>query len=252
MGDEEGSGQQQTLTYRNLRDRKFNHRLLSMRYHTVRSNLIYGLPFGPGRKLVNSSKGPLRWLAEGWTVAAIVTVQSGSLMNLNSSAASWNTSSGTAMLAPGATLPKSTGEVYMNAAGDIFYYNGLTQVADPYVANLTTNGSGSGGVQGQASAYKAIVDSSGKLILTNPLPGQLGNLGTYYLQGPGSIGLDMNLNKLVHVTESKSFELRATSTNILNHPNWGTPSSDINSTSFGKITSASGNRIIYIELRFNF
>jgi len=253
MGDEEGSGQQQALTYRNLRDRQSQHRLMSFsRYHILRANGIYGLPFGPGRRLLNTSKGPLRWLVEGWTVAAILTKQSGSLMNFGSGAASWNTSSGTAMLAPGANLPKSTGEVYMVENGDIYYFKGLTQVADPYVASLTTLGSASGGVRGQASAVKAIVDASGNIILTNPLAGQLGNLGYYYLQGPGSIGLDVNLNKRVRITESKSFEMRATATSVLNHPNWGSPSTDISSTSFGRITSASGNRNIYIELRFNF
>jgi hypothetical protein len=62
----------------------------------------------------------------------------------------------------------------------------------------------------------------------------------------------MNLIKRIRIDESRSFEMRATAIDILNTPQWGNPTTDINSTSFGRITSASGNRIMVIELRINF
>lgn len=256
MGDEEGSGQQQALTYRSLRDRHFQHRLLSFsRYHIMRNNAIYTLPFGPGRKFLNSNNGILRRIVEGWTMSGIFILQSGSPMSFTSGATPWNNSTGTAMLASGANLSKSTGETWLDVASvsssNMKYFKGFSQIPDPYIANLTTKGAGTNGVQGQ-TIYKAILDPSGKMVLNNPLPGQLGSLGIYYIQGNGSIGLDMTMTKRIRIDESRSVEFRGTATNLLNHPNWGNPSTDINSTSFGLITSASGTRNIAIELRFNF
>jgi hypothetical protein len=39
---------------------------------------------------------------------------------------------------------------------------------------------------------------------------------------------------------------------VLNHPIWGNPSTDINSVSFGRITTASGVRTITLNARFDF
>ena len=246
LGDEEGSGQQQDLTYRSLRDRSFQKRLLSFsRAHVVRINSTYTLPFGPGKRFLTTGNSIISRLVDNWTIGAIFVLQSGSPLSFSSGAASYNTGSGTPMLA--GNLAKSTGEVYKDSKGDIYYFNGFTQITDPYVANLTTKN----GVQGLAS-YKAIVDPQGNIILSNPLPGQLGSLGMYYVTGPGNYGLDVNLVKRIRIDENRQFELRAVATDLLNKPQWGSPTTDINSTSFGRITSASGNRIITIELRINF
>ena len=40
--------------------------------------------------------------------------------------------------------------------------------------------------------------------------------------------------------------------NAFNTPQWGNPNTDINSTNFGRITNAGGNRIIVLEARINF
>jgi len=46
--------------------------------------------------------------------------------------------------------------------------------------------------------------------------------------------------------------LRADALNILNRPIWGTPNLNIDSTSFGQITSATGNRNIVLGARVEF
>jgi hypothetical protein len=97
-----------------------------------------------------------------------------------------------------------------------------------------------------------IVDTQGNVLLTNPEPGTVGNLGQNWIEGPGSIGLDMNLVKRVRIDESKEFEFRLDSINILNHPNFGNPNTSINSTNFGRITTATGNRQFVLNLRLNF
>jgi len=64
--------------------------------------------------------------------------------------------------------------------------------------------------------------------------------------------LDMNLIKHIRITETKDFEVRVDSVNVLNHPNFGNPVTNINSTSFGRITTATGNRRFIINARLNF
>jgi hypothetical protein len=107
-----------------------------------------------------------------------------------------------------------------------------------------------------------VVNSSGQAILTNPDPGTTGN--TAYnlpgLRGPSLLGFHASLSKRFRVTESKTITLRADAINILNTPQWGysTTSGAINittnidSTSFGRITSAAGNRMITFYARFDF
>jgi hypothetical protein len=38
----------------------------------------------------------------------------------------------------------------------------------------------------------------------------------------------------------------------LNRPIWGNPTTNINSTSFGRITTAGGNRTVTLNARFDF
>ena len=129
----------------------------------------------------------------------------------------------------------------------VTYFDGFGQVNDPDRASVTNLNST------QASNSElAITDSSGNLVLVNPRPGQLSNLGKGYLRGPSALGLDMSLAKSIRISETKSIEFRMDSNNILNHPNWGTPNVNINSNTFGRITSATGNRTFTGNIRVSF
>ena len=56
----------------------------------------------------------------------------------------------------------------------------LKQVVDPAVRNVTIQQN----LQGSFSNF-AIADADGKLLLINPGPGELGNLGLKWIEGPG-------------------------------------------------------------------
>ena len=74
-------------------------------------------------------------------------------------------------------------------------------------------------------------------------------------KGPGNISLDLNVTKKVKITETKEFELRVDAVNVLNHPNFAAPPAanlSINSTSFGRITSATGAQSFVVNSRLNF
>jgi hypothetical protein len=96
----------------------------------------------------------------------------------------------------------------------------------------------------------------------NPNPGTTGNTAVNLpiLRGPSLMGFNASASKVVKVTERYTVTLRADAVNVTNTPQWGySPTSgllgintNINSTSFGRITSAAGNRMITFYARFDF
>ena len=135
-----------------------------------------------------------------------------------------------------------------NEGAGVVYFSGLQQIADPAGVGVTV-------LQSTNSSFsnKAITDSQGNLLLVNPAPGQNGTLGLKWIEGPAYLGFDTNLIKRVRITETKEFEFRMDVVNVLNRPNFAPPADlSINSTSFGRITTASGTRRFTIAARLNF
>ena len=85
-----------------------------------------------------------------------------------------------------------------------------------------------------------------------PTYGTLGNSGKNMLQGPGSWAIDFGLDRVFRITEGQAVELRMEASNILNHTNFNAPNSNINSTLFGRLTSAADPRIIQFGMRYTF
>ena len=139
------------------------------------------------------------------------------------------------------------------------YFPGLKQITDPSVFGVTSLNS----LNGQFG-NKAITDSQGRILLVNPAPGEVGSLGLRWIEGPGRIGLDVNLIKRVRISETKEFELRIDTVNVLNHPNFGYNTNrdtqnnpfllnlNMNSGDFGRFTDAQGARRFTLGARLNF
>jgi hypothetical protein len=72
------------------------------------------------------------------------------------------------------------------------------------------------------------------------------------VKGPGTLGLDMALSKKVRLSEKTTFTLRADAINMLNKPQWGLPNTNINSSTFGRITTALGSRMVLLNARVDF
>jgi hypothetical protein len=71
---------------------------------------------------------------------------------------------------------------------------------------------------------------------SNPANGTWGNLGRYIANGPSAFEIDTSLEKRFHLSERFTFDLRASAFNLLNHPQYGLPASNISKSSFGQIT----------------
>src|SRR5262249_46285945 len=90
------------------------------------------------------------------------------------------------------------------------------------------------------------------IILQNAAPGQLGTLGLYPIYGPGSWNFDGNLQKRIRIGETRSFAFRIDARNVFNHPTPGNPNLNINTGTFGQITTKTGNRTLAGQLRLEF
>ena len=62
----------------------------------------------------------------------------------------------------------------------------------------------------------------------------------------------MALSRRVRINEKTMFTLRADAINILNKPQWDLPNTNINSTTFGRITTATGSRTVVLNARVDF
>ncbi len=88
-----------------------------------------------------------------------------------------------------------------------------------------------------------------------------GNTGRNQFRGPGAWNVDFSLFRAFpFMGGSKRAEFRMEVFNLLNHPNWGNPDTDVNSSTFGQTFSVgtgardagTGERQIRLGIRFQF
>lgn len=232
---------------RNPNNRSLDKAVLGFhRTHNLISNGTYELPFGPNRRFLGNAPGFVQRLAERWQFGGIFSWTSGAPLTVTATTSSiWQATTNSTPSVVG-DFSKSIGEVTKVSNG-VVYFPGLQQITD----TAATRVSALNGLSGSFS-NKAIADSQGQLVLVNPSPGEVGNLGRNTIEGPAYLGFDANLIKRSRIAENKEFEFRLDAINVLNHPNFGNPVLDINNTSFGRITTASGNRRFVISARLNF
>jgi hypothetical protein len=255
LGENDGDVE---VEYRDPNNRSLNHTLLGFhRTHTFENNGTLELPFGPGRRFLSGAPGFIQRLTERWQLGGIFSWTSGAPLTITAPIATITQAGVTLTGANASTstpnivgdFPKNSGQVTKVANG-VIYFPGIQQVTDPSVAGVTT----ANGLNG-VFTNKAITDAQGKLLLVNPAPGQLGTLGLKWVEGPARLGFNANLIKRVRITETKEFEFRMDVVNVLNHPIFDPPTLanlSIESTSFGRITTASGIRRFTLGARLNF
>jgi hypothetical protein len=127
-------------------------------------------------------------------------------------------------------------------------------------ASCTLNGLAAIVAAGTPGAYP-VLDASGNPtgqfavnVLQNSMPGTQGNFPHSKLQLPRRQTLDANLSKSFRLAEDKTLQLRIDATNVLNHPNWGEPSFNIQNANFGRATTKNtpSNRVLQAQVRFTF
>ncbi|HEY5056779.1 MAG TPA: carboxypeptidase-like regulatory domain-containing protein [Acidobacteriaceae bacterium] len=92
-------------------------------------------------------------------------------------------------------------------------------------------------------------------IVTNPvnIGGLWGNATRGSVHGPGFTNMDASLHKsfLMPYNEKHHLDIRFEAFNALNHPNWGTPNLNFQSSSFGQV-GAGGMRQLQLAAKYQF
>jgi hypothetical protein len=200
--------------------------------HQAVFSYLYELPFGRGRTFMRSANPVVQQILGGWDVGGITNVHSG--------------------------FPFT---ILANTSRD---FSGFNQFADrPNVGNtpLTIDYSNPARVFSNTACGPV---QSGSCFFSIPAAGTIGNMGRNAFYGPGFTDFDFSLQKNFPVAEGKKFQLRADVFNLLNHPNFGLPSANLqlaqnattrivtSSATAGTITSMNGNpRLMQLGLRFD-
>jgi hypothetical protein len=222
------NGSQSDLTsFRSLRDKRLDYfRSGSDQTHRIVGNALYEIPLGKGRRWL-SSNGFLNQIVGGWNIGTIVTWATRPPWYVVSNRTTFNNfNAGTAP----AQLTGITFEEFQRNTG-IFKTAGGVFFINPELLNITLNANGSV----RTSALKPG-------LITTPAPGQWGNFPLNSLSGPSYFNIDASLIKRWSVTESVKLELKTTFINVMNNANFVFGTQTFDSTSFGRITSTSGNQ----------
>ena len=243
-------------TLRNPRDRRLDKGLLSIdRTHIFKANGAWDLPFGPNRPFLAGAPAVVQRVVEGWQLSSVFSWIGGAPLSFTPGTTA---TTGTRVLGTMGSRTANTADLVGNlpkGSGNVVKGDGFVQ----YFANLSVKNAPSpnfGGDPNLPSRFtnQVVVDGSGNIILKNPEPGTTGStaLNMPGITGPSALGLDMALSKKVRIGEERMFTLRADAINFLNRPVWGNPNTNINSNTFGRITTATGNRTITFNARFDF
>ena len=220
--------------------------------HVLLANLQYELPFGRGKRFVDTASGWLNPIIGGWAFTGIFNFQSGEPYTITSGARTANGGhvSSAAVLGP---LDQGHLQFVNGVEGPVMYQTGplITNSADPHFNCRNVLGT---------PTYFCI-----------PQPGQNG-WGRNFVMGPSFWNLDSGIAKNFRMTERVNLQFRAEFFNILNHANFENPrnatsgSPSLLSTSFGQtccvasslpssatvIAIGEPNRVIQFGLKLSF
>jgi hypothetical protein len=181
-----------------IQPRRSYARLGFDREHTFVQSYLYELPFGKGKRWLQS--GPGRWVLGDWQLNGVLTLMTGRPMTFGTTVSA-NT--------PGSSqTPDQTGPV-----------NILHRVAGP----------GGSVTWFDTAPFTQPLDADGR----TP---HFGNMGRNNIDGPGLGNLDLSLFRRFQVTERLKGELRFESFNFTNTPAFANPNTTVGSADFGKVT----------------
>ncbi len=205
--------------------------------HMIKANWVYELPFGAGKQFGAGAGGFLGKLISGWQLGGIINWRSGRPLSITSGIGTFHRSAISDDNTVNLSQPTSAKELRdltgrKDIGGGIFWL-------DPCLSVRT------GAACTDSSATQGLFQL--------PNPGQLGELTQTPIYGPRRFMLDFNLTKRTKITETTDVEFRWEVFNAFNNVNFGNPSTDIFSTSFGQTTTTITNpRLMQFALKLNF
>jgi carboxypeptidase family protein/TonB-dependent receptor-like protein len=215
------------------------------RTHVIASNVTYELPFGSKHAFLANAPGWADRIIGGWQLSSITSWQSGAPLSFNGTNTVYNAATNTVDQL--AAMP--AGQL-VKGANYVSFFDTLKTVKNAPVFNADN-----ATLQG-VYTNQVLVDANGNTIMQNASPGVLGTMSSNAptIRGPGMLSFNGALSKTVRISEGKTFNLRMDVVNVLNKPQWGNPNTNINGSSFGRITSVIGNqqRLVTLNARIDF
>jgi hypothetical protein len=227
--------------------------------HVINLNSIYELPFGKNRKFFNSNKF-VDYVIGGWQLGVVWRIGSGAPITFTDARGTINRAgrSGrqTALTNLTSSQLKKLVGTFVTPCG-IYFVNptainiNQTNLAAGNCTALNT-GVSAGTVGGAASSGFAQPTFTGQIFFNNG-PGTTSGLRRAVVDGPWTYGADISMLKNFRITERVRFQVRGEAYNVTNSA-FFVPGQfiDVNSTSFGRITSTNGARVIQFAARVEF
>ncbi len=214
--------------------------------HVINANAIYELPFGSGKKWFNGN--PIAdAIIGGWQVASIFAWQSGSPISFYSGRATFNRAGRSACT----TNPISCNTAVSTlSANEIKSLLGVYKVEDKiYWIDPKIIGTDGRAVGPDNQANSGFAGQ----VFFNPKAGEVGNLPILAFDGPSQFRIDMALSKMISLPGRYRVELKGEAFNLTNTPSFFRGDIDINSVTFGRLTSVNvGARVVQLSMRLEF
>ena len=182
--------------------------------HTFTASVIYQLPFGRGKRFGGSWNGALNQIFGGWEVTIIERATSGFPVFIVDS---------------------------NNLSGVNFQNNGNSLNRPNQTCNPT-------------SGKSTLAEFFNTSCFSIPAPGELGNASRTPLSGPDFVNTDFSVIKQFMLPrEGTRLDFRSEFFNLFNHAQFGQPTGDINSGTFGVVNTTVGTpRVIQFALKLAF
>jgi hypothetical protein len=182
--------------------------------HLLSADAIVDVPFGRGQRWLNTGRGAIAKVYEGFQLNFIVYARSGFPYSVRCDNCS------------GANRPSLIGDPFANL--------GPGRLLNP--AAFTTN---------QAQLNR-VTNAAGNTIF-------FGNLGRNTFRGPAQYNVDMSVIKNTRITESVNFQLGFEFFNLFNRANYTVPENNINNGDFGLIRFNAGpGRVVQYRAKLIF
>jgi hypothetical protein len=188
---------------------------------------VYQLPFGKGKRFMNSASKALDMVAGGWQVEGIVTVMTGLPFTISYSSTYLNLSQG------GTNTPIQVAPVSI--------LHGINTVANGGAPWFSTASFAAPPCQ---SATPSASCPSGAIDQAPGAAQQVGNVGRNSMIGPNFFNLNAALAKTMQFSERVRLQLRFETVNTTNTPQFGNPNASCctsNNANFGAITGTIGS-----------
>jgi hypothetical protein len=205
----------------------------------------YQLPFG-------NPKGALGYVAKGWQVTGVTTIQGGqpmSVYNENGGTAYYGGNNGGSGETGNSTAQLASGVNY----GQIRDTGGIE--ANPVVKNGTFQGLQY--FNPGAFTTAPAISATGQITTLANCAGcatLFGNSGQGIFLGPGQVNFDLSLIKTTYFREKHMVQFRAEAYNLANHPQFANPGNQqVTTATFGLINATTtAPRILQLALKYQF